>query len=131
MSWQLFDRIRVLLRQGNIFRSDHLFQDQSQFDKVLVGNEFLDFSRQSAILQQTNLQINRLERYKDFDQMSEMGEISLALDLYADESSQNDPEQKHAVIVKAANRRVKKELEHLFYDILWRRWQISKNVLRY
>ena len=104
MSWQLFDRIRAYLRLGNIYRSDHLMQDQSRLDRVMVGNEFLDFSRQSAILQQTNLQINRLERYKDFDQMSEMGEISLALDLYADEASQSDPEKKHAVVIKAASK---------------------------
>lgn len=117
-NWQLWDRIRVFLRRGNVFRAEPLFQDQTSLERIIAGGEFLDFSRQNAILQQTNLQINRLERYKDFDQMGETGEISLALDMYADESSQNDPEQKHVITVKAASRRVKEELEFLFYDAL-------------
>ena len=119
-NWLVFDRIRAMTRQNRIFRSERVFQDQSQIDRLTAGGEFLDFSAQAAILDQTNLQINRLERYKDYEQMDQMGEISLALDLYADEASLIDPERKHTLVIRAKNRRLKKELEDLFYNNL--RW---------
>lgn len=116
----LFDRIRALTRQHQIFQAERVFQDQTSLDRLTAGGEFLDFNAQSAILDQTNLQINRLERYKDYEQMDQMGEISLALDLYADEASLVDPERKHTLIIRARNRRLKRELEDLFFDtLLW------------
>lgn len=119
-NWLVFDRIRALARQNNIFQAERILQDQSQLDRITGGAEFLDNNNQAAILDQTNLQINRLERYKDYEQMDQTGEISLALDLYADEASLVDPERKHTLIIRARNRRLKKELESLFFDtLLW------------
>ena len=85
-NWLLFDRIRALTRQNRVYRSERIFQDQTNLDRLTSGGDFLDFNQQAAILDQTNLQINRLERYKDYEQMDQTGEISLALDLYADEA---------------------------------------------
>ena len=82
MSWHLFDRIRSLARSANIYQQERLFQDQSDLLRIMAGNELLNFNQQQMLLNQTNLQINRLERYKDYDQMDETGEMSLALDLY-------------------------------------------------
>lgn len=118
MSWQLWDRIRAYIRRGNLYQADQILQDQTALDRLTQGGQIIDFSRQSSILNQTNLQINRLERYKDFDQMDEVGEITLALDMYADESSLMDPEEGHSIIVKAKSKRVKTELEDLFFDTL-------------
>lgn len=119
MSWQLFDRLAAFFKQQNIYRREALFRDQQQLEKVTFGGgDFLNFGHRNALLEQTNLQINRLERYKDFDQMDEVGEISLALDLYAEEASLIDPELKHAITIKAKSKRVKRELESLFYDTL-------------
>ena len=119
-NWLVFDRIRALARQHNIFQAERILQDQSQLDRITGGAEFLDTNNQAAILDQTNLQINRLERYKDYEQMDQMGEISLALDLYSDEASLVDPERKHTLVIRARNRRLKKELESLFFDtLLW------------
>ena len=119
-NWLVFDRIRALARQQNIFQAERILQDQPQLDKIAGGAEFLDSNNQAAILDQTNLQINRLERYKDYEQMDQTGEVSLALDLYADEASLVDPERKHTLIIRARNRRLKKELEYLFFDtLLW------------
>ena len=78
-NWLVFDRIRALARQSNIFQAERILQDQSQLDRITGGAEFLDNNNQAAILDQTNLQINRLERYKDYEQMDQTGEISLAL----------------------------------------------------
>ncbi len=129
-NWMVFDRIRALTKSANVYRADKIYQDQSNLDRLSTGGEYFDFSSQSAILDQTNLQINRLERYKDYEQMDQTGEISLALDLYADEASLVDSEKKHTLIIKAKNKRLKHELEDLFYNIL--RWDnYNRPTMRY
>jgi intein/homing endonuclease len=50
--------------------------------------------------------------------MDEVGEISLALDLYADECSLRDPERNHSVFVKTSSIRLKQEIEDLLYNTL-------------
>jgi len=117
-NWLLWDRIREFARGSRIYQQERIFQDQSSIDRIAVGGEFLDFSSQSAILEQTNLQINRLERYKDYEQMDQTGEVSLALDLYADNLSLIDPEHKHSIIIRAEDRKIKEELEELYYETL-------------
>lgn len=84
-NWLVWDRIREFARSNRIYQQERILQDQSSVDRLAVGGDFLDFSSQNAILQQTNLQINRLERYKDYEQMDQTGEITLALDLFSDE----------------------------------------------
>ncbi|MHA2136145.1 MAG: portal protein [Candidatus Thorarchaeota archaeon] len=118
MSWQLFDRLAAFFKHQNLYRRESLFIDQHRLDRITSGGQLLNFANQNALLEQTNLQINRLERYKDFDQMDEVGEIKLALDLYAAEASLLDPELKHAITIKAKSNRVKEELESLFYETL-------------
>jgi len=117
-NWLVFDRVREFTRAHRIFQQERILQDQSAIDRITVGGEFLNFSSQSAILEQTNLQINRLERYKDYEQMDQTGEISLALDLYADELSLIDPEHKHSLIIRANDRKIKEELEEFYYETL-------------
>lgn len=129
-NWLVFDRIRALTRQNRIYQAEKVYQDQPHLDRLTAGGEFLDFNQQAAILDQTNLQINRLERYKDYEQMDQTGEISLGLDLYADEASLVDPERKHTLIIRARNRRLKHELEDFFYNTL--RWDTyCRPTIRY
>jgi len=104
------------MRRANLYRSDSLYQDQSDLSRITQGGQFLNFAKQSALLEQTNLQINRLERYKDYDMMDEVGEVSAALDIYSDESSLIDSERKHTVIVRAASRPLQKAIEDFLYD---------------
>lgn len=118
IQWQLWDKIRAYSRKANLYRSDNIYQDQSALDRIVSGGDFIDFSKQSALLEQTNLQINRLERYKDYDMMDEVGEVTLALDMYADESSLIDPERKHSILVRAKSMRVKRVIEDLLYNTL-------------
>lgn len=117
MSIQLFDRIRAFYKSAGIYGNENLLQNQGDINRAIQNGELLNYSS-AGLLDQTNLQINRMERYKDYDQMDEMGEISLALDLYADESTQIDPETKHSIAIRAKNDELKDELERLFYDIL-------------
>ncbi len=129
-NWLVFDRIRALTKQHKIFQAERVYQNEAQIDKLTSGGDFLDYNQAGAVLDQTNLQINRLERYKDYEQMDQMGEISLALDLYADEASLVDSELKHTIRIKAKNRRIKKELEDLFFNML--RWDnLCRPAIRY
>lgn len=113
-----WDRIRAFTRKNRLYQHEKIFQDQSSLDRIVAGGEFLDWNQQANVLDQTNLQINRLQRYKDYEQMDQTGEISLALDLYADEGSLMDPERKHTLVIRARSRRLKKELEDLFFNVL-------------
>jgi len=117
-NWLGFDRIRALMRTNRIFRHERIYQDQSQLDRLTTSGDFTDSNHQSAILDQTNIQVSRMDRYKDYEQMDTMGEISLALDLYADEASAFDSERKHTLVIRANNKRLKRELEDLFFNTL-------------
>jgi len=117
MSFQLFDKIRALFKSTSLYGHENIFQNQPDISRVAVNNEIINYNSQ-GIINQTNLSINRFERYKDYDQMDEVGCISLALDLYADESTQIDSEHKKVLLIKANSTSVKEELERLFYDIL-------------
>jgi hypothetical protein len=130
LNWQLWDRIRAYVKKANVYRTDNVYQDQTQIDKTINNGDFINFSRQSSLLEQTNLQINRLERYKDYDMMDEVGEISLALDMYADEASLADPERKHSVIVRAKNKQVKKIIEDFLYHTILIDREI-RSIVRY
>jgi len=114
----MFDRLRAWFKKSNFYRYENILQDQSSVDRIIQSGEFVNFGQQRALLDQTNLQINRLERYKDFDQMDEVGEMHLALDLYADEASLVDPETHHVVKVKSPSMNVKNEIEDFLYNTL-------------
>ncbi|MDP1712557.1 MAG: portal protein [Candidatus Nanopelagicaceae bacterium] len=119
MSWQLFDRLRTFFRSENIYRYENLQQDQPDVRKTLEGGRWsLGAATAGALLEQTNLSINRMERYKDYDQMDEMGEISASLDMYSDEGTLVDAESKHSLMIKTKYARVKRELQELFFIIL-------------
>jgi hypothetical protein len=118
MGVPLWDRLRLLFKRSNLYQQERILQNQTDLSRIITNNEFINYSKQGSLLQQTNLQINRLERYKDFDQMDEVGEITLAMDMYADEASLISPESKHVVQVQAKSKRVKEELEDLFFNTL-------------
>lgn len=118
MAWPVFDRIRALAKHGGIQQQDNILQNQPDIDRIIQSGDFYNFGEQQSLLNQTALQVNRLERYKDYDQMDEIGEVSLALDLYADESSLMDPERKHTLVIKAETEEIKEELEDLFFNTL-------------
>lgn len=118
LQWQIWDRIRAFARKANIYRTDNIYQDQGILDRIIAGGDFINLANQGSLLEQTNLQINRLERYKDYDMMDETGEITLALDMYSDESSLVDSERKHSVIVRAKNKRLKETIEDFLYNTI-------------
>lgn len=115
MGFVLWDKVASFFKKRNIAVPERTIKQQGDLNKLsgvsMIGtNQF--------VIEQTNLSLNRLQRYRDYSQMDNVGEISLALDLFADESSLVDPELKQTIIIKSKYARVKKELEHLFYNIL-------------
>ena len=119
MSFVLFDKIRLLFKRNNIFSHENILQNQADVSKVYTNpNGIIDINDPAFFIEQSNVQINRLERMKDYDQMDEVGEITLALDLYADECSLRDPERNHSIFVKTASIRLKTEIEDLLYNVL-------------
>ena len=61
--------------------------------------------------------INRAERYIDFEQMEYMPEIASALDIYADEMTVSSPLQE-LLTIKCPNEELKEVLHTLFYSVL-------------
>ena len=61
--------------------------------------------------------VNRAERYVDFDQMEYMPEIASGLDIYADEMTVSSPIQK-LLAINCPNEEIKEVLTQLFYNIL-------------
>ncbi len=61
--------------------------------------------------------LNRAERYADFDQMEFMPELASALDIYADEISTHS-EFNRSLIIDCQNQEIKEILETLFYNVL-------------
>lgn len=118
INWLVWDRIRAISRSHKIYQGERLFQDQFNLDRLVGSSEFFDWGSQQSILDQSALFIHRLERYKDYDAMDQGGVMSLVWDLYADEASLVDPERKHTIIIKAKTKRIKTELEELFFNTL-------------
>lgn len=61
--------------------------------------------------------INRAERYIDFDQMEYMPEIASGLDIYADEMTVSSPIQK-LLQINCPNEEIKEVLSELFYNVI-------------
>ena len=61
--------------------------------------------------------LNRGERYIDFEQMEYMPEIHSALDIYADEMTVSSPLQK-LLTINCPNEEIKEVLHQLFYNVL-------------
>lgn len=61
--------------------------------------------------------VNRAERYIDFEQMTYMPEIASALDIYADEMTTSSPLSK-LLNIQCPNEEIKGVLDNLFYNVL-------------
>lgn len=116
-NWLVFDRLRAFMSGSGVFQHESILQNQPSLDNLSsTGSERNGI--QSAILQSIQVNYFRRERYRDYDKMDEMGEISLALDIYADEASIINPETGSIVQVKGTKTHVKKKVEKLFNKTL-------------
>jgi hypothetical protein len=84
----------------------------------------IDVSGISGIGEALGLDRRLLYRYGDYEEMDEYGDIASALDIYADDATQVDSAENHSVWVEAQDKRVKEELE----DMFWKRLKIEEEV---
>ena len=78
------------------------------------------------------LELNRRNRYREYEMMDEYAEVGAAFDIYADDSSQTDTRNRRWRII-SENELVVKEVEKLFETIKLERyiWDIIRNVVKY
>lgn len=118
MSLPIWDRLSAFLRASRLDTQAGILQGQPDLRRLIDGGQFITVSSGSALLDQANIQIHRMSRYRDYEQMDQSGELSLAIDIYADESTVTDPETKHAISVKAGSRKLRDALEDFLYSTL-------------
>jgi hypothetical protein len=118
MSLPIWNRLAAFFRAGSLFTQDSILQVQPELRRLIQGNNFITVGTGSAILDQANVQIHRMSRYRDYEQMDQKGEMNYALDLYADESTVTDPETKHVLSVKAGTRKIRDTVEDFLYSTL-------------
>lgn len=130
-SWALFDRIGSFFSSNNINDIDRPISNSPDLNEV--ANDSVR-SGLFGLQEGLSLKYNRFDRYKDYDRMDECGELSLALDMYADECSLISPETGHVIKIDSDDLYVKNELESLWNDILmWdtRSQSIARDMCKY
>lgn len=115
MAFPVFDKLRLFLRNAGIQQHERMYLDNQNLADFAANTSHRSSRRYAEFLEQAAVSTNRIERYRDYYQMSGTGEISLALDMYADEASLIDFEKKHSFWISSKSSAVKKELEQLFY----------------
>jgi len=128
-NWLAFDRLRAYISGSGLYRHENILQDQPSLDSLTSAGPERN-GLQSAIIQSIQVNYFRRERYKDYDKMDEMGEISLALDMYADESCVVNPETGHIIQVYGESTRVKEEVQNLYNKTLMLDHQ-CRSIVRY
>jgi len=96
---------------------------------------FDSFQRAAQSIYQQTLQgsVERLERYKDYEEMDHYPEISRALDIYADDSMVYGAEGSVLQVV-SDDEKLQNELEELYYerlDIEFHLWTWIRNMCKY
>ena len=78
------------------------------------------------------IEVNRKRRYKEYEGMDEYPEVGAAFDIYSDDSSQKNIDNKRWEIV-TDDELAKKEVEKLFTNIKLDRfyWDIIRNTVKY
>ena len=103
-----------------------------QSDTVKPGKGPVGFSRSVTEVVIPQLEVNRRNRYKDYDLMDQYPEVGTAFDIYADDSTQRDIDGKRWT-VEHADEMVIEEVTNLFTDIKIDRvyWDIVRNTVKY
>lgn len=118
MSLPFWNRLQAFFGSARLAAQDSPISTQPSIQRLVDGGRLITVSTGSAILNQANIQIHRMSRYRDYEQMDQVGELSLALDLYADETTVTDPETGHVMSVKAGTRKLKDAIEDFLYNVL-------------
>jgi len=108
---------------SNFHRQNVRNYKRNQLDKYhfksASGKEFRKSSSSplSNLYAMSKANVNRAERYMDFDAMEFVGEINSALDIYASEMTMSSALSK-MLTINCANEEIKGVLENLYHNIL-------------
>ena len=75
-----------------------------------------------------------LYRYSDYEEMDEYADISSALDIFSDDSTQTDSSTRKSVWVESNDEEIKKDLENMFYKRLGIEeeiWGMARGLSKY
>lgn len=98
------------------------------------GFDLLSAYGYDALTQYLQLDHGLLERFADYEEMDDYPLIQSALDVYADDTTQEDMQSGRSVWVTAKDRRVQTMLDDLLYRTLGiedERWEIARTLCKY
>ena len=87
-----------------------------------------------TVVQYLKLDQDLLSRYVDYEEMDDYGEISSAIDIYADDCTQADSQLKRVVWATAPDRTVQELLDDLYHRTLQlddEAWSIARTTVKY
>lgn len=98
------------------------------------GYDLLQSYGYDALSDYLRLEHDLLSRYVDYEEMDEIGEISSAIDIYADDSSQPDTQIKRTVWVTSPDRSLQTHLDDWLHKRLRMDeeiWEIARSLVKY
>lgn len=130
-----FDRLKRFGRRATRGKEkDHQEKalDRQHFTAGLYGHNAMFDGVQDT--HQANVNDDIIQRYLDYEKMDDYDITSSILDVYADDSSQLNPETGHVLEIKCDNDIIKSHLEFLYYKVLnvdEVLWEESRNTSKY
>src|SRR3990172_1238818 len=128
---RLSNRVLGLLRSFG--RREQEFRVRPQGQYISDYSLFAAYGYQ-GMEESLRLEYDLMSRYADYEDMDDYVETSGALDLYADESTQPDPETGKSLWVEADVGDIKDKLDHLFtkrLKIEEEIWEISRSLCKF
>lgn len=123
-----------------IFQRDKQRADLGLSTRELIRNAQSSYAGSAFDVMNTDmrgmftLDHGMLDRFGDYDQMDQYGEISAALNIYADEATQTDSAKGKALWVESKDELIQKELTDMFekrVDIDNALWPMARNLCKY
>lgn len=98
------------------------------------GFDLLSAYGHDALSQYLQLDHGLLERFADYEEMDDYPLVASALDIYADDTTQEDMQSGRSVWVESKDRRVQVLLDDLLHRTLGiedERWEIARTLVKY
>jgi len=117
------------INRGNEKTHQDKSLDRQHFSAGLYGHNAMYDGVQNT--HSANVNDDIVQRYLDYEAMDDYDITSSILDVYADDSSQLNPETGHVMEIKCDNDIIKSHLEFLYYTVLGvdeKLWEESRNT---
>ena len=128
------DRVRGLLRFDKETVVLNLAKGATNSSYASSGFDLMAAYGENGLTDHLKLDHDLMSRYMDMEEMDEYPELSSAIDIYADDSTQTESLMNKVVWVDSSDRTVQTILE----DLLWKRlrideeiWEMTRTVVKY